>query len=82
MWMEGAMVGMSRRLLRSEVPVEDTWRLADLFASVEEWERVLASVDAEIAGVARFRGRLGEGGAVLLECLEASDTLGRRVLPA
>ena len=76
------MVGMSRRLLRSEVPVEDTWRLADLFASVEEWERVLASVDAEIAGVARFRGRLGEGGAVLLECLEASDTLGRRVLPA
>lgn len=24
---------------RSEIPVEDTWRLEDIFASDEEWEK-------------------------------------------
>lgn len=56
---------MAKRLTREEVPVEETWRLEDLFLSIEDWEAALGAVDSEIAQVTGYRGRLGEGASVL-----------------
>jgi len=66
---------MAKRLTRAEVPVELTWNLADLFPSAEAWEAAFASVEACLPTVTRFKGHLGEGAAVLLECLEAREAL-------
>lgn len=72
---------MARRLARSEVPIEATWRLEDLFPSLSHWEAALSTVDSEIAKVTVFRGRLGEGPGVLLQCLEAAEATMRKMLP-
>jgi len=66
---------MPQRLTRAEVPVEETWNLDDLFPSAEAWEAELAAVEAAIPGVTTYKGRLGEGAAVLLACLEAQEAL-------
>lgn len=54
---------------RSEIPVEDTWKIEDLYASDEAWEQELASLEKEKALAASFAGRLGESGKTLLEYL-------------
>ncbi len=71
---------MLKRLNRSEVPVEETWNLDDLFPSPEAWEAEMAAVEAAVSGVTAFKGRLGEGPAVLLACLEAEEALQARLI--
>ncbi len=66
---------MMKRLNRSEVPVEQTWNLADIFPNVEAWEAELAALPELIETVSQYKGRLGEGAKVLLECLEAQEAL-------
>ncbi len=69
---------MAKRLTREEVPVEETWRLEDLFPTIEDWEAALREADSETAGVTRYSGRLGEGPGTLLECLGAAENLLRK----
>ena len=69
---------MPERLTRAEVPVEQTWNLADIFPTVEAWEAELAAVAGDIPTVTRYRGRLGDGAGVLLACLEALEKLQER----
>ncbi|MDQ7793132.1 MAG: oligoendopeptidase F [bacterium] len=66
---------MAKRLTRQQVPAEETWNLDDLFASTEAWEAELASLEAAAAGVTAFKGKLGDGPAALLACLEAAEAL-------
>lgn len=66
---------MSKQILRSEVPLEETWRLQDIFPTKEDWEKELKEVENLIGTVTVFKGRLGEGPKVLLECLEAQENL-------
>lgn len=66
---------MTKRLARHEVPVEQTWDLESLYPSISAWEADLARIDALVAAVQAFQGRLGEGAAVLLDCLKANDQL-------
>ena len=66
---------MSKQILRSEVPLEETWRLEDIFPTKEDWEKELKEVENLIGTVTVFKGRLGEGPKVLLECLEAQENL-------
>ena len=54
---------------RSEVPVEDTWKLEDLYASDEAWEAELATIEEDKALAAAFAGKLGESAATLLDYL-------------
>ncbi|MGM8216001.1 oligoendopeptidase F [Bacillaceae bacterium W0354] len=63
------------RLKRSEVPVEQTWKVEDLFTSTEEWEQALAQIEKEIPSVTQYKSRLNEGADVLYNCLEAQTTL-------
>lgn len=64
-----------RRLTRAEVPVDMTWNLTDIFPTPEAWEAEMAAVEADIPTVTQYKGRLGEGAATLLACLEAQEKL-------
>ncbi|MGE5579963.1 MAG: oligoendopeptidase F [Bacillota bacterium] len=70
---------MQKRLTRSEVPVELTWNLADIYGSVEEWEAEFNAVSGMVGTVTKFKGRLGEGAKVLLDCLLAQEALQKRL---
>jgi oligoendopeptidase F len=69
---------MAKKTFRSEVPVELTWNLEDLFASTEAWEKELSAVQADIPMVTQYKGRLKEGAQVLLDCLNAQEELYKR----
>jgi oligoendopeptidase F len=66
---------MPERLTRAELPIEQTWNLADIFPTPEAWEGELAAVGGDISTVTRYRGRLGEGASTLLACLDALEQL-------
>lgn len=60
---------MSTRLMRAEVPVEQTWQLDDLFPTREAWEAEGKALQGEIGRITAFKGCLHEGAATLLACL-------------
>ena len=66
---------MSHRLRRSEVPVEETWDLSDIYTTPDAWAADAARLDGDMDALAAYRGRLAEGATVLLHCLQAQDTL-------
>ena len=71
---------MQKRLTRSEVPVELTWKIEDIFATPEDWEKEMAAVAAAVDTVTQFKGKLGEGPKMLLGCLEAHEALQARMM--
>lgn len=70
---------MSKILTRSEVKVESTWNLDDIFATREAWEEERKAIEMDISTVTQYEGRLGEGAQVLLACLEAQEKLQGRL---
>ena len=71
---------MQKRLARSEVPVDMTWDLSDLFDSEAHWEAEFAALDAARGELEPFRGRLGESAATLGRCLDAVESLQVRLM--
>ncbi len=71
---------MHTRLSRSEVPVDTTWNLSDLFASDAAWEAELLAVDGALPPLASHQGRLGQSAAQLLACLDALESLQVRLV--
>ncbi len=71
---------MQARLQRSDVPVDSTWDLSDLFPSPADWDAEFAALDAARAPLAAFRGRLGESAAMLAQCLDAVEALQARLM--
>jgi oligoendopeptidase F len=61
---------------RSEVPIAETWDIESIYATTAEWEAAYTTCEAELPGLARFRGRLTANAAVLLEWFETMDRLG------
>ncbi len=57
--------------LRSEIPVEETWDLSQMFADDDAWLSAADSAPAEIEKVAAYRGRFSEGPSVMREALDA-----------
>ena len=64
---------------RSEIVVEDTWRLEDIFASDDAWEKEFQEVKALIPHVKDFQGKLGESAGSLYEALQFQDGLLERL---
>ncbi|WP_338449033.1 oligoendopeptidase F [Niallia oryzisoli] len=64
---------------RSEIAVEDTWRLEDIFASDEAWEQEFQEVKSLIPGVKEFQGKLGESADTLYQALNYQDQLLERL---
>lgn len=71
---------MPKRLVRQEVPSEQTWNLADIFPGVPAWETELAAVGNDILTVTQYQGKLGNGARVLLSCLNALEDLQKRFM--
>lgn len=61
--------------LRKDVPVEHTWDVHSIFPSDQDWDAAVQSFTARLPELAAFRGRLGEGPAVLADCLETAERL-------
>lgn len=64
---------MTTRLMRVEVPAEETWDLTNLFSGREAWVAEGKQLEAELGRITRHKGRLGEGAAALLACLDDLD---------
>lgn len=64
---------------RSEIKVEDTWKLEDIFASDDAWEKEFEEVKALIPQMEKFKGKLGESAQILYDALQEQDELTMRV---
>ena len=62
---------------RDEVPVEETWDLASIFDSLEEWETAYEQVRQRVPEVRAFEGRLAEGAQTLADCLDVWEDVMR-----
>ena len=60
---------------RSEIPVEDTWKIEDLYASDDAWEQELSTLDAEQQLLSGFAGCLGKSPAKLYAYLENMERI-------
>ena len=68
---------MPQKLLkRSEVNVNDTWKLEDIFASNEDWEASLKKLGEMTARLGSYQGRLSDK-EILLKALNDSTSAGR-----
>lgn len=63
---------------RSEIAVDYTWNRESVFASPGEWEAEFDRLRADLPTLERFRGRLAESAALLVEWLGAEEVLVRR----
>ncbi len=64
---------------RSEIAVEDTWRLEDIFLSDEEWNNEFKEVSGLIPKAKEYQGKLGESADLLYEALQYQDHLMERL---
>ena len=58
---------------RSEVDVELTWKLDDIFASESEWEKALSEAKSLADELAGFTGKVGESADTLYKVLETYE---------
>jgi len=63
------MANATKIRLRSEIPVEDTWAVEDLYVSDEAWEAELNTLEADKKELASYAGKLGQSGETLLAYL-------------
>lgn len=64
---------------REEIPVNDTWNLADILASEEEWEKLFRDTERSLPGYKNFEGHLAESGEVLFSCLKFDEEISLKI---
>lgn len=64
---------------RSEIKTEDTWRLEDIFATDEAWEKEFKDIQSALPKLAEFKGKLGESATTLFEALSYQDEVMERL---
>ena len=65
--------------VRDEVATENTWRLEDIFAGDEQWEKEFNEVKGLIPSVQEYQGKLGESAEQLYAALQLQDKLLERL---
>ncbi len=65
---------VTNRLSRSEVAIEQTWNLNDLYVSREAWQTALKKTLADFDAIKGYKGHSCESGTTLLACLLALET--------
>lgn len=65
----------AQQLKRSQVPVDQTWDMTTVFASLEDWEAAFADLSSRKEELTRYQGRLAESADTLLEALKHRETL-------
>ena len=66
-------------LQRSEIALEDTWAIEDLYASDALWEAELATLGDDKTKLEGYAGRLAESGETLCEYLLFTEELGEKI---
>ena len=68
---------MSQKSLpqRNEVPLEETWNLASIFASPEEWKKGVHQVNSWLPQIAAYQGKLGTSPQMLAKTLHEVEEL-------
>ncbi|WP_307340708.1 oligoendopeptidase F [Metabacillus malikii] len=64
---------------RSEIKKEDTWRLEDIFATDQEWEKEFEEIKAQLPKLSAFKGKLGNSAADLYQALSFQDQVMERL---
>ncbi|MBU8877474.1 oligoendopeptidase F [Bacillus sp. FJAT-29790] len=64
---------------RSEITVEDTWRLEDIYPNDDAWEKEYNDVNGLVPGASKFQGKLGKSADLLYEALQYQDHLLERL---
>ena len=64
---------------RSELAVEDTWAIEDLYPTDEAWEVELATLDGDKEALCSYAGRLGESGQTLYDYLYLSEMTNEKI---
>ncbi|MDT3426940.1 oligoendopeptidase F [Paenibacillus forsythiae] len=67
-------IPMEQLLKRNEVPAENRWKLEDMFASQQEWDKTYDEAKKLIEEASKFQGKLNTASA-LKECFELDDEL-------
>lgn len=69
---------MSSKILpkRSELPVDLTWRLEDIYETHEQWEAEFKQVEESLPELASYAGKVGASAANLLAVLKLSGRVG------
>ncbi|MEK5323664.1 oligoendopeptidase F [Aeribacillus sp. FSL M8-0254] len=75
----GNETAVKRLPKREEIPVEYTWRLEDIFASDDEWEKEFEEVKQLIPKIGEYRGKLGQSSDLLYEALSYQDSVMERL---
>ncbi|WP_018932882.1 oligoendopeptidase F [Gracilibacillus lacisalsi] len=70
---------MSTRLQRSEVPVEKTWDLSNLFPSHEAWKKELEAIQSDVSEITQYKGKLVSNATTLLNGLTALENYQKRL---
>ncbi len=60
---------------RSEVPVEHTWALEDIYATDEAWEQDLEKLRGYPEKIAAYKGRISQSADALYEFMQLSDEI-------
>lgn len=74
------MTTTKKRLKRSEVPVEQTWDLRDLFTSEHDWEEALTTIQSTADQITSFKGKVTDNAATLTACLKQLEELQARII--
>ncbi|WP_077325126.1 oligoendopeptidase F [Virgibacillus siamensis] len=64
---------------RSEIPVERTWKLEDIFSTDEEWEKELQALKEDLPSIEKFQGKIAESAGNLYDVLKLQDELAERL---
>src|SRR5699024_9620581 len=64
---------------RDEIPEERTWRLEDIFATDDDWEKEFKALQADIPKITDYRGKLADGAQTLVDVLQLQDALSERL---
>ncbi len=64
---------------REEVPVEKTWRLEDIFATDEDWEKEFEEVKKLFPNITKFQGKITESAESLLKLMQMQDEISGRL---
>ena len=73
------MTDMKKIPERSQIPVEDTWNLADIYPSDEAWQQDLEATRALAQKLPGYAGRLGESAHTLYEYVELEQQVGEHL---
>ncbi len=71
---------MAQKILkRSDVPVENTWNLADMYENDEAWLKEYEALKEMPAKISEFNGKLGESAKNLLAFMRLDDEISERL---